>query len=105
MTTTLAEAILKNVQTSDATSGVAVAGLIMAEANRREHLAGGVQSVMWDRESGIIVQVDNAGQRQHLANAIDLPKAVTPFRGGALRGDARTGVFAGYRVVIWNLEA
>lgn len=101
----LAPAILKNVKTENATSGVAVAGVIMAEANRRQHLAGGVASVQWDRERGIGVLVDDLGQMEHLANALSLPKAIRTHRMGALgTGLGRDGVFAGYRVIVWTVE-
>lgn len=103
--TELSEAVLKNVAKENATSGMAVANLIMAEANRREHLAGGVSSVQWDRERGIGVLVDDLGQMEHLANALSLPKTIRTHRMGALgTGLGRDGVFAGYRVIIWTVE-
>lgn len=103
----LSAAVLKNVETEDATSGLAVASLIMAEANRREHLAGGVQSIQWDRKRGIGVLVDDAGQMIHLANALSLtvsmvPRALDGGRRGVGRG--RTGTFAGHTVTVWYVE-
>jgi hypothetical protein len=108
MTTTLADAVLKNVKSENATSGVAVAGLIMAEANRREHLAGGVKSVEWNRENGIGVLVDDEGQMEHLSNALSLPRSVRTVKnynsGTPGHGLGRSGVFAGYNVIVWYIE-
>lgn len=101
----LSEAILKNVAREDASTGMAVASLIMAEANRREHLAGGVKSIQWDRERGIGVLVDDLGQAEHLANALSLPKTIRTHKMGPLgTGLGRDGVFAGYRVTVWTVE-
>jgi len=107
MTSTLATAILKNIDAENATTGVAVMALIMAEANRREHLAGAVQSVQWDRTRGIGVLVDDAGHRQHLANALSLgvPKDIFQVTMRGLgHGEGRQGVFAGFHVTVWNME-
>jgi len=109
MTSTLAEAILKNVDTENATSGVAVAGLIMAEANRREHLAGGVQSVAWNRTEGIGVLVDDEGQMEHLSHALGLNvvlEKVKNYNAGGQPGNGygRRGTFGGYRVTVWYIE-
>jgi hypothetical protein len=103
----LSEAILKNVQSENAVSGMAVANLIMAEANRREHLAGGVQSIQWERSRGIGVLVDDAGQMLHLSNALSLTTPMMPRRldGGKQGvGRGRTGLFAGHQVTIWYVE-
>lgn len=103
----LAEAVLKNVQTEDANTGLAVAHLIMAEANRREHLAGGVASVQWDRGRGIGVLVDDAGQMRHLAHALSLSTDMLPRKidgGHQGTGRGKTGTFAGYQVTIWYVE-
>lgn len=105
MTTTISTAVLKNIRSENATTGIAVASLIMAEANRREHLAGGVQSIQWDRDRGIGVLVDDEGQMLHLSNALDLPSDVSKTRMGALgTGLGRTGTFAGYKVTVWYVE-
>jgi hypothetical protein len=106
-TSTLSTAVLKNVAAENATSGLAVASLIMAEANRRQHLAGGVQSVQWERSRGIGVLVDNAGQMAHLANALSLtdhmqPRPINGGREGV--GYGRTGTFAGHAVTVWYVE-
>ena len=106
-TSTLSEAILKNIDASNATTGVAVASLIMAEANRREHLAGHVASIQWDRSRGIGVLVDDAGHRQHLANALALNPSIIKISntGGLGTGYGRMGTFTGYAVTVWNVEA
>lgn len=104
---TLSEAVLKNVQAENASSGMAVANLIMAEANRREHLAGGVASIQWDRKRGIGVLVDDAGQMIHLANALSLTTQMLPRRidgGKAGVGRGRTGQFAGHTVTVWYVD-
>lgn len=109
MTSTLAEAVLKNIDTENATSGVAVAGLIMAEANRREHLNGGVESIAWNRTEGIGVLVDDEGQMIHLSNTLGLntcTERVKNYNSGGRPGNGygRSGVFAGYRVTVWYIE-
>jgi hypothetical protein len=106
-TSTLHEAILKNVASENATSGIAVANLIMSEANRREHLAGGVQSIQWDRSRGVGVLVDDRGQMIHLANALSLsihmkPRSIDSGKQGV--GYGRTGMFAGHLVTVWYVE-
>jgi hypothetical protein len=106
-TSTLHTAVLKNVAVQNATSGVAVANLIMSEANRREHLAGGVQSIQWDRANGIGVLVDAEGQMIHLANALSLTVRMVPRKidGGRLGiGHGRTGELAGHKVTVWYVE-
>jgi hypothetical protein len=106
-TSTLHEAILKNVKADNATSGAAVANLIMSEANRREHLAGGVQSFQWERSRGIGILVDHVDQMLHLANALSLtvhmkPRPIDGGRQGV--GYGRTGMFAGHLVTVWYVE-
>lgn len=101
---TIHEGILKNVNAETSLTGQALANLILAEANRREHLSGAVKSATWDPQFGVTVLVDNAGHREHLANAIGLPRKTTRYRSGALIGEARVGNFMGYRTVVWNLE-
>jgi hypothetical protein len=106
-TSTLSTTILKNVSTENATSGIAVAALIMAEANRRQHLAGGVQSIQWDRANGVGVLVDDEGQMIHLANALSLTVRMVPRKidGGKQGvGHGRTGEFAGHLVTVWYVE-
>jgi hypothetical protein len=109
MTTTLATAVLRNIDTENATSGVAVAALIMAEANRREHLNGGVESIAWNRTEGIGVLVDDEGQMIHLSNALGLDLVVGKVKnynsgGTPGNGFGRRGTFAGYRVTVWYIE-
>src|SRR6187549_3686542 len=102
---TLHEGILKNIDTSNPQTGQALADLILAEANRREHLHGAVRQANWDPTWGIVILVEDAGHRQHLANAIDLPPETFSYRTGMLRGTGREGEFHGYKVTIWNLDA
>lgn len=106
----LSETVLKNIETQDANTGMAVANLIMAQVNadrRRLHLAGGVQSVQWDRQRGIGLLMNDAGQMIHLANLLSLtatmvPRAIDGGRRGVGRG--RTGTFAGHTVTVWYVE-
>jgi len=109
MTSTLADAVLKNIENDNVNSGVAVAALIMAEANRREHLNGGVQSVEVNRERGIGVLVDDEGQMEHLSHALSLDtdtKRVKNYNAGGTPGTGwgRTGAFAGFHVTVWYIE-
>lgn len=101
---TLHAGILKNVEAENPQTGQAMADLIVAEANRREHLDGSIESATWHPDFGISILVQDASRRQHLANVIDLPARVTRYRSGVLSGEARVGVFLGYRVTIWNLD-
>jgi len=107
--TTLAEAILKNIDTTDGDAGLAVAAVIMREANRRPHFAGGgVQGAGWDRHRGIGVQVQDEGQMIHLANALSLhveTEKVKGYNSGQPGiGWGRKGSFAGFDVTIWYIE-
>lgn len=97
---------MKNVETQNASSGLAVATLIMAEANRREHLNGAISSVQWDREMGIGIKVDDFGHVQHLANALDIDPDVRDIYMPAGMGDGRgrIGTYAGFKIVIWTIE-
>lgn len=105
MTTTLATAILKNIDTTNAPSGLNVASLIATESERREHLRGHIVSAQWDRDRGIGILVDDAGHRQHLANALGFDPEITRYQTQFGTGFARTSNdFAGYKVTIWNLE-
>ena len=105
--TDIATTILKNVDTTNATNGVLVAMQIAAEADRRPKLTGSIIDANWNRSEGIGIEVDEAGHRQHLANALELDKAVTSFRitsPAPATGYKRTGRFAGYMVTVWNRE-
>lgn len=105
--TDIATAILKNVDASNAASGTNVAAQIALEAERRPKLKGRLIDVNWNRKDGIGIQVDDAGPREHLANALELDrytqmKRVTyPAPGMAY---SRTGKFAGFTVTVWNVE-
>lgn len=97
--------LLKNVDPNRITSGMAVASLIAAEAERREDIK--VQSVQYDRDRGIGVLVEDAGDRQHLAAALGLNTRgrTTTFRvSGIGVGEGRSGEMLGYKVTVWNLE-
>lgn len=107
MTTTLHDAVLKNVDTRSIATGLAVANVIVAEAERREHLEGKILSVQYERERGIGILVSNAGERQHLAAALGFNTRGRTKQykvSGIGVGEAREGQMLGYTVSIWNLE-
>jgi hypothetical protein len=99
-------ATIKNIDTTQVATGSAVVSLIVAEATRREGLAGGLRSVQWDREWGVAILVDDAGHRQHLANVFGFDKAIkrVALASPASVGRARTGMMFDIPVTIWNLE-
>lgn len=111
MTTTLAEAVLKNVDSRSIGTGLAVAQVIVQEAERDRrsgtHLKGKIQSVQYDRDRGIGILVVDEGARQHLAAALGFNTRGRPvnFRlNGIGAGRGRTGEMFGYQVTIWNVE-
>lgn len=107
---TLSQAILKNIDTRNVNTGMGVTNLIVNMVNedrRRAHLAGGVKGFAWDRDSGIGLLMDDAGQMIHLANALSLTEHMKPrpIDGGRLgTGYGRTGIFAGFTVTVWYVE-
>jgi hypothetical protein len=99
-------ASVKNADTTSPVTGIAVTNLIVAEAARRVHLADGILSAQWDRERGIGLLMADAGQRQHLANALDFDKTVETFYVRSIgTGLSRSGTMFGFTVTIWNLES
>lgn len=111
MTTATEQPTLYNVNAdpADAVTGHAVLGLILAAAARRPHLRNAIESFQFDTERGIGVLVKDAGQRQHLANALGFAPKVTSFRvnsgGFQGTGNRRNSVIEGIKVTIWNYEA
>lgn len=111
MTTTLAEAVLKNVDSRSIGTGLAVAQVIVQEAERDRqsgtHLKGAIQSVSYDRDRGIGILVNSEGARQHLAAALGFNTKGRPVNyrtNGLGTGKGRTGEMLGYQVTIWNVE-
>ncbi len=103
---TYASGTIVNADGTNAASGAAIIATVVAEAPRRTHLVDGIVSVQWDRERGVGILVDNAGQRQHLANALKFDPAVWAINMRALgQGYARGGTLLGHDVTIWNVEA
>jgi hypothetical protein len=97
---------LKNVNPKSLAGGSLVINIITAEVLRRDHLRDGVIAISWtaDGGGGVGVHARDAGIRQHLANALDLPKDVvlsTGIDGRRLSG--RVGTFHGLTVHVYNL--
>ena len=106
-TSTLHDAVLKNVAADSISTGLAVANVIVAEAERRPDLKGKIQSVQYDRTRGIGVLVVGEGDRQHLANALGFNTRGRPTRysvGSVGVGYGRKGKMLGFDVTIWNVE-
>ena len=108
---TLASAILKNVDTRSIGTGLAIANVIVQEAERDRssgtHLRGKIQSVSYDRDRGIGILVDDEGARQHLAAALGFNIKGRPVNyrlAGIGNGRGRTGEMHGFQVTIWNVE-
>jgi hypothetical protein len=87
-------------------TGVSIQLAIVSEAQRRPHLMDGISTVQWNRDNGVSVLVNDAGIRQHLANALGFEPKVEEYGIRELgTGFARTGEMAGVPVMIWNVEA
>lgn len=109
--TTLSTAVLKNVDTRSIGTGLALANVIVQEAERDRasgtHLKGKIQSVQYDRDRGIGILVVDEGARQHLAAALGFNVKGRPVSyrlAGVGAGKGRTGTMNGYPVTIWNVE-
>jgi hypothetical protein len=95
-----------NPDPADPATGHAVTGLILATAHRRAHLRDAIVSFEYSTERGIGIRVDDAGQRQHLANALGFDTVLAEFRVPQLHGKgiSRSGTIEDIPVYIWNLE-
>jgi hypothetical protein len=96
---------LVNADPANVGTGAAVMSLIVAEATRRPHLAEAIESIQYDVNRGVGVLVNDAGARQHLANALGFEGRTFDFRlHGVGTGISRGGVMAGVQVTVWNIE-
>lgn len=97
-----------NVDTSDISIGQAVVNFIVAQATssrRAAHLEKKIQSTQFDRDRGVGILVDDAGAREHLANALKFDRNVMKLaRGSWGTGFGRTGTILDVKVTIWNVE-
>lgn len=91
-----------NVEPTASVTGAAVLAVVLAQAARREHLVDAIQSFVWDRESGLSIVVRDAGERQHLANALGFPQGVENLILPRDYAQARRGVILDTPVTIWN---
>lgn len=105
-TSTLHQAVLKNVQTRNIGTGLALANIIVSEAERRTDMEGKIQSAQYDRDRGIGILVKDEGTRQHLANALGFNTKGRPsqYKVNGSTGYGRKGQMFGYDVTIWNVD-
>jgi hypothetical protein len=92
---------------TDVVAGAALVTYIVAVAAKRDHLRTAITSVQFDAERGIGILVQDAGQREHLANALGFERsewARETYRSNVGTGSARLGTIEGVEVRIWNLE-
>lgn len=92
---------------TDIASGLALVTYIATVAARRKNLCKAIVSGQFHEERGIGILVRDAGQREHLANALGFeraPWARETFRVPEGEGHARLGTIEGVEVRIWNLE-
>jgi hypothetical protein len=108
MTTTL-----KNVDRTDITTGLGVLALVIASAQRRDHLANSIESYAWNKDLGFAFEVRAAEHREHLANALGLYRPVVKVdlmhRIAGLDVDhlpvgasVRIGIVENITVMVWN---
>jgi hypothetical protein len=91
-----------NTDATDVRTGHAVLGIVLAQAALRPDLASAVEGFVFDHQNGIAVLVNSAGARQHLANALALPKGTESLLLAGGFGTARRGEMLGITVTIWN---
>lgn len=96
-----------NPEPADVVSGAALLTYIVSVAARREHLRDSVLSIQFDRVRGIGILVKDAGSREHLANALGMPRDAGSYKENRTNvgtGMARVGTIECVEVWIWNLE-
>jgi|1186.fasta_scaffold1220005_1 hypothetical protein len=92
---------------TDAVAGTALVTYIVAVAARRDRLRTSIISTQFHQKRGIGILVKDAGQREHLANALGFERASwnrVEFKTPEGTGHARVGTIEGVEVHIWNLE-
>lgn len=102
MSQTVSTDLPVNVEATAALTGNAALAIVLAQAARRPHLIDAIQSFVWDRESGLSIIVRDAGERQHLANALGFPAEVHRLILARDYVSARRGTLLDVEVTIWN---